>query len=57
MRPDMKTTIGGLILAVGQLLIFFPYAWAPAASAIVSALGAAILGKTAKDATGSPSIR
>ncbi len=46
---NLKTTIGGLILAVGQLIPFFPYAWAPTAGAVVSAVGAALLGQSARD--------
>ncbi len=47
---NLKTTLGGLVLAVGQLIPFFPYAWAPTAGAVVSAVGAALLGQSARDA-------
>ena len=52
MKPDLKTTLAGLLLAVGQLIIFLPYEWAPTTSVVVSAAAAAFLGKASKGVTG-----
>ncbi len=47
---NWKTTLGGLLLAVGTAALGAPipekYRWAPG---VVSALGGALLGMTAKD--------